>query len=189
MKIEEVECFLSRILNEPQKGISVGFAKKDEGVLISPYMNYVLKEQIFRVLTDFVKSEIVNKSPIPYRANGIVEGNLEFVSKERILSGISKTDKSSFGIRLNDNRKFAWNQVDYYVVRIESAQMVMKFYKQASKVRKAQKGLLLRVTRNELEKVESNYISIDNTVDFLEWKDEFLVFNHGALEGILGNKG
>ena len=186
MKIEEVECFLSRILNEPQKVISVGFVKKDEGVLIAPYMNHVLKEQIFRALTAFVKSEIFNKNPIPYCANGIGEDGLEFVSKEMIFSGNGKTDESSFGIRLSDNRKFDWNQIDYYVVRIESNEKVMKFYKQTSKVHKAQKGLLLQVTRNELEQIESDFISIDDTVDFLEWKDEFLVFNHGALEGILG---
>lgn len=186
MKIEEVDCFLSRILNEPQKVISVGFVKKDEGVLIAPYMNHVLKEQIFRALTAFVKSEIFNKNPIPYCANGIGEDGLEFVSKEMIFSGNGKTDENSFGIRLSDNRKFDWNQIDYYVVRIESNEKVMKFYKQTSKVHKAQKGLLLQVTRNELEQIESDFISIDDTVDFLEWKDEFLVFNHGALEGILG---
>lgn len=186
MKVEEVECFLSRILNEPHKVISVGFAEKNKGVLVAPYMNHVLKEQIFRALTAFVKSEIVNKSPVPYCVNDMGEGNLEFVSKEMIFPGNGKTDESSFGIRLSDNRKFDWNQIDYYVVRIESGKRVMKFYKQRPRVHKAQKRLLLQVTRNELERIESDFISIDNTVDFLEWKDEFLVFNHGALKGILG---
>lgn len=188
MKVEEVECFLSRIQNEPQKVISIGFAKKNNGILIAPYMNYVLKEQIFRAHTDFVKSEIINKKPIPYCVDDMGEEAIVFVSKERTFSGNGKTDEGGFGIRLSDNRKFDWNQVDYYVVRIESNEMVMKFYKQTPKVHKAQKKLLLQVTRNELEQIESDFISIDDTVDFLEWKDEFLVFNRGALKGILGKK-
>lgn len=187
MKIEEVECFLSRLQNEPQKVISVGFAKKNEGILIAPYMSHLLKEQIFRVLTDFVKTEIVNKKPVPYCADNIEEGNIEFVSKELVFSGTSEIDESGFGIRPSDNRKFNWNKVDYYVVRIESDKMVMKLYKWTSKIRKVRKGFLLQVNRSELERIESDFISIHNTVDFLEWKDEFLIFNHGALERILGD--
>lgn len=186
MKIKEIECFLSRNLNEPQKIISIGFAKENKGILVSPYIDHVLKEQIFRTLTDFVKSEIVNKNPIPYCADGIREGELGLISKEMIFSGKDKADENSFGVRLSDNRKFDWNHLDYYVVRIESNKMVMKFYKKAPRVYKAQKKLLLQVTRNELERIESDFISIDNTVDFLEWKEEFLVFNHGALKGMVG---
>lgn len=186
MKIKEVECFLTRNLNESPQNISIGFAQKNKGIIIAPYIDHILKEQIFRTLTDFVKSEIVNKNPIPYCADGIREGELEFISKEMFFSGSGKGDENCFGVRLSDNRRFDWNHLDYYVVRIESNKMVMKFYKKTPKVYKAQKKLLLQVTRNELERIESDFISIDNTVDFLEWKDEFLVFNHGALKGLVG---
>lgn len=39
---------------------------------------------------------------------------------------------------------------------------------------------------DELVRMDSDFIGIDETVDILEWEEEFLIFNHIALERIFG---
>jgi translation initiation factor 2 beta subunit (eIF-2beta)/eIF-5 len=181
---------LHKFLENMDEGIliDIGFARKNRGVINSPQISYELKYQIVDMMLEYVQKEIKKNKIVDYQAMGVLDGEIERIEVKDVLSEKADEAEQSFIIKISDEKKFDWGKVDYYIVEIENQGKVLKLYRQFQKMKRLRKGLFLQAFDNELVRMDSDFIGIDDNVDILEWEQEFLVFNHIALERIFGYK-
>lgn len=188
MDIQKLNDYLDSISTNQEVLISVEFAKKKRGIINSPQIAYELKHQIVNMLVTYVKKELSENNIVNYQAMGALDGEIECINVNEVISDeINELDRC-FVININDEKKFDWGNVDYYVVEIESQGQKLRLYRQFQKMKRLRKGMLLQFFHDELIRMESDFIGIDEMVDIVEFDDEFLIFNHIALERIFGYK-
>lgn len=188
MKMESLNDFCEKIFANQDVLIKIGFARKNKGIINSPQISYELKFQIVNMLVKYIQKELQKNEIVNYQAVGALDGEIERIPVKDVISKEVDEIEKIFIISVNDEKKFDWGKVDYYVVEIENQGMILKFYRQFQKMKRLRKGLLLQVFDDELVRLDSDFIGIDENVDILEWNEEFLVFNHIALERIFGYK-
>lgn len=188
MNMESLNDFCEKIFANQDVLIKIGFARKNKGIINSPQISYELKFQIVNMLVKYIQKELQKNEIVNYQAVGALDGEIERIPVKDVISKEVDEIEKIFIISVNDEKKFDWGKVDYYVVEIENQGMILKFYRQFQKMKRLRKGLLLQVFDDELVRLDSDFIGIDENVDILEWNEEFLVFNHIALERIFGYK-
>lgn len=186
MNTQSLQAFLETITTGQNHTIDINFAKKDRGIINSPSISRELKQQIIDMLMEDVRKQICKNKIVDYQAVGVLDGEIEQIKVSDVISDKEDKFESLFIINISDEKKFDWGKVDYYIIEIEAQGKVLKLYRQFQKMKKLRKGILLQVFSDELVRMDSDFIGIDETVDILEWEEEFLIFNHIALERIFG---
>lgn len=186
MNTQSLQTYLETITTSQDHAIDISFAKRGQGIINSPQISYDLKQQIVDMLLVDVKKEMSKNIIVDYQAMGVLDGEIEQIEVKDVISDKENEMKSVFVINISDEKKFDWGKVDYYVIKIEVQGKVLKLYRQFQKMKRLRKGILLQVFSDELVRMDSDFIGIDETVDILEWEEEFLIFNHIALERIFG---
>lgn len=186
MNTQSLQTYLETITTSQDHTIDISFAKRGQGIINSPQISYDLKQQIVDMLLVDVKNEMSKNIIVDYQAMGVLDGEIEQIEVKDVISDKENEMKSVFVINISDEKKFDWGKVDYYVIEIEAQGKVLKLYRQFQKMKRLRKGILLQVFSDELVRMDTDFIGIDETVDILEWEEEFLIFNHIALERIFG---
>lgn len=186
MNTQSLQTYLETISTSQDHTIDISFAKRGQGIINSPQISYDLKQQIVDMLLVDVKKEMSKNIIVDYQAMGVLDGEIEQIKVKDVISDKENEMKSVFVINISDEKKFDWGKVDYYVIEIEAQGKVLKLYRQFQKMKRLRKGILLQAFSDELVRMDSDFIGIDETVDILEWEEEFLIFNHIALERIFG---
>lgn len=186
MNTQSLQTYLKFIVADENYTIDINFARKGHGIINSPQISYDLKRQIVDMLVENVKKAMDKNIIVEYQATGVLDGEIEQIKVKDVIFDKENEIKSIFVINVSDEKKFDWSKVDYYVIEIEVQGKVLKLYRQFQKMKRLRKGILLQVFSDELVRMDSDFIGIDETVDILEWEDEFLIFNHIALERIFG---
>lgn len=186
MNIKSLQAYLEAIATDSNHTIDISFARKNQGIINSPSISYDLKQQIVEMLIEDAKKQIGKNQIVDYQAVGVLDGEIEQIKVSDVISDKEDEFERVFIINIGDEKKFDWGKVDYYVVEIELQGKVLKLYRQFPKMKRLRKGILLQVLSDQLVKMDSDFIGIDETVDILEWEEEFLIFNHIALERIFG---
>jgi len=188
MNIKSLNEFCEKIFTNQDVLIQIGFARKNKGIINSPQISYELKLQIVDMLVKYIQKEMKDNKIVDYQAVGALAGEIERIPVKDVISKEANEVEKTFVISINDEKKFDWGKVDYYVVEIENQGKILKFYRQFQKMKRLRKGFLLQIFDDELVRMDSDFIGIDENIDILEWDEEFLVFNHIALERIFGYK-
>lgn len=186
MNIKSLRAYLEAIAADSDHMIDISFARKNQGIINSPSISHDLKQQIVEMLIEDVKKQISKNQIVGYQAVGVLDGEIEQIKVSDVISDKEDKVASVFIINISDKKEFDWGKVDYYVVEIEVQGKVLKLYRQFQKMKRLRKGILLQVLSDQLVRMDSDFIGIDETVDILEWEEEFLIFNHIALERIFG---
>lgn len=186
MNIKSLRAYLEAIAADSDHMIDISFARKNQGIINSPSISHDLKQQIVEMLIEDVKKQISKNQIVGYQAVGVLDGEIEQIKVSDVISDKEDKIASVFIINISDKKEFDWGKVDYYVVEIEVQGKVLKLYRQFQKMKRLRKGILLQVLSDQLVRMDSDFIGIDETVDILEWEEEFLIFNHIALERIFG---
>lgn len=186
MNIKSLRAYLEAIAADSDHMIDISFARKNQGIINSPSISHDLKQQIVEMLIEDVKKQISKNQIVGYQAVGVLDGEIEQIKVSDVISDKEDKVASVFIINISNKKEFDWGKVDYYVVEIEVQGKVLKLYRQFQKMKRLRKGILLQVLSDQLVRMDSDFIGIDETVDILEWEEEFLIFNHIALERIFG---
>lgn len=176
MKLEEIKRFLKKALQDPEKYIEIGFAGKSAGIINIPYIDFEIKDEILKRLSDFVLKAVAESG------TGECYKKTELLSEGAAAGGVNALP----ACRLNDNRRFDWKKIDYYVIKIEIRNWTMRLYGMVSRLRTGKNNIYLQITHNQLEKMDTDYIGIGERVDILEWRNEILVFRREALRSVFG---
>lgn len=186
MNLTELGVFLDGVDDETL--IEIGFARKNKGIINSPQISYELKREIVGMLIQYVQKELTSSRVVEYQAVGSLDGEIEVIEVKNVISEEYNEVERRFIISISDEKKFDWSKVDYYIIKIEIRGKSLSLYRQFPKMKRLRKGLLLQVFEDELVRMDTDFIGIDESVDILEWDGEFLIFNHIALERIFGYK-
>ena len=138
------------------------------------------------MLTEDVRKQISKNKIVDYQAIGVLDGEIEQIKVSDVIPDKEEQFERVFVINISDEKKFDWGNVDYYIIEIEAQGKVLKLYRQFQKMKRLRKGIMLQTFSDELVRMDSDFIAIDETVDILEWEEELLIFNHIALERIFG---
>ena len=186
MNTESLQAYLEEITTDQSHTIDISFARKNHGIINSPSISRDLKQQIVDMLAEDVREQISKNKIVDYQAVGVLDGEIEQIKVSDVIPDKEEQLERVFVINISDEKKFDWGNVDYYVIEIEAQGKVLKLYRQFQKMKRLRKGIMLQTFSDELVRMDSDFIAIDETVDILEWEKELLIFNHIALERIFG---
>lgn len=164
MNTKSLQTYLETINTSQNLAINISFARRGEGIINFPQISYILKQQIVDMLIGDVRKQISKNKIVGYQAVGVLDEEIEQIKVSDVISEKEEKFESVFIINISDEKKFDWGKVDYYVIEIESQGKVLKLYRQFQKMKKLRKGIILQAFSDELVKMDSDFIGIDETV-------------------------
>lgn len=108
MNTQSLQTYLETINTSQNLAINISFAKRGEGIINSPQISYILKQQIVDMLIGDVRKQISKNKIVDYQAVGVLDEEIEQIKVSDVISEKEEKFESVFIINISDEKKFDW---------------------------------------------------------------------------------
>ena len=182
--------FIEKIINDkPKNSLSLYFSRRTSSGYISylPQIKNELQNIIISVVLNHLQP-LLDNNIVEYNPIGVADGEIEMLNMAGVSSITNFIDSISSNKVIKDMNTLKIEKIDFYCIDISYDGQRIYLFRQFHKLKQLRKGILTQIVNNELSRIDSDFLGIDEATDLILFDNEIYIFNHISLERILKYK-
>ncbi len=184
--MEELRSFISQIItSRPENCMKIYFSRRigHQYITHQPVASNEVQYGIIDTMFPFVREQIDSHNIVEYNPVGVLDEEIEKIEIEKVPMWINFMNS----IEENLNQEVSSLKIEnigFYCVAITYNGKTLYLFRQFQKLKKLRQGLFTRIVENELKRIESDFLGIDEFTDMIVFENDLLLLNHISFERI-----
>lgn len=189
--MEELKSFIASIhADQPENCLSVFFSRRITNNGATKYSTHQpgvsneLQKDIQSTIFPYIEKQLRSLQIVDYNPVGVLDGELEKLSLSEVpMFEVFKESLKSENL-YRDMSSLKIDKIGFYCIRIIYNEKELYLFRQFQKLKKLRSGILTRITDNQLNVIESDFLGIDELTDILAFNGSLYLLNHISLERV-----
>lgn len=167
--------------------LSVFFVKKPSPLKMYSYLPQIstgIQNEIIDLVLPYIENQLKDSILVDYNPVGVADGEIEYIAADQIEQICTFFNSITNDVLITEMDLLEIPKISFYCLKISYGEKDIYLFRQFSKMKKLRSGLIARFLNNELTKIDSEFLGIDEAVDMIYIDRNVIIFNHIALERI-----
>lgn len=184
--MEELRNFISQIItSRPENCMKIYFSRRigHQYITHQPVASNEVQYGIIDTMFPFVTEQIDSHNIVEYNPVGVLDEEIEKIEVEKVPMWINFMNSIEEDLN-QEMSSLKIENIGFYCVAITYNGKTLYLFRQFQKLKKLRQGLFTRIVENELKRIESDFLGIDEFTDMIVFENDLLLLNHISFERI-----